>query len=141
VRQRLAADGNPTDRSRLFRALIPIGHVMQTALLRAGLFLLAFAGTAAAQEVPKTPPSPELEACRTTGLLALKERSPAITDLLIDPDGVTIAKADTKVEDTPVKGVIMGDAYLEKKKTEKPHRFVCLIGEKGKVLLTFFTQQ
>ena len=114
---------------------------MQTALLRAGLLLLALAGTAEAQEVPKTPPSPELEACKTTGLLALKERSPAITDLLIDPDGVTIAKADTKVEDTPVKGVIMGDAYLEKKKSEKPHRFVCLIGEKGKVLLTFFTQQ
>ena len=35
----------------------------------------------------------------------------------------------------------MGDAYLEKNKTEKPHRFVCLIGEKGKVLLTFFTQR
>jgi len=35
----------------------------------------------------------------------------------------------------------MGDAYLEKNKTEKPYRFVCLIGEKGKVLLTFFTQQ
>ena len=105
------------------------------------LGLLALTGIAAAQEVPRTPPQPELEACKTTGLLALKERNPAITDLLIDPDAVSIAKADTKVEDTPVKGVIMGEAYLEKKKTEKPHRFVCLLGEKGKVLLTFFTQE
>jgi hypothetical protein len=115
---------------------------MQTApLFRAGLFLLALAGAAEAQQVPKSSQSPELEACKATGLLALKERSPTITDVLIDPDAVTIAKADTKVEDTPVKGVIMGDAYLEKNKTEKPYRFVCLIGEKGKVLLTFFTQQ
>ena len=110
-------------------------------VFRVGLLVLALAGTAHAQEVPKTPPSPELEACKTTGLLALKERTPTITDVLIDPDAVTIAKADTKVEDTPVKAVIMGEAYLEKNRTEKPHRFVCLIGEKGKVLLTFFTQQ
>ena len=24
---------------------------------------------------------------------------------------------------------------------EKPNRFVCLVGEKGKVVLTFFTEQ
>ena len=107
----------------------------------AALVLFSAIGAAQAQEVPRTPPNPELEACKTTGLVALKERSPAVTDVLIDPDAVTIAKADTKVEDTPVKAVIMGDAYLEKNKTEKPHRFLCLIGEKGKVLLTFFTQQ
>ena len=114
---------------------------MQTSLPLACLVLLGLVGPVAAQEVPKVPPSPELEDCRTTGLIALKDRSPTITDVLIDPDAVTVAKADTKVEDTPVKGVIMGDAYLEKNKTEKPYRFVCLIGEKGKVLLTFFTQQ
>ncbi len=114
---------------------------MQTSLPFAVLFLLGLIAPLAAQEVPKVPPSPELESCRTTGLIALKERNPTITDVLIDPDAVTVAKADTKVEDTPVKGVIMGDAYLEKNKTEKPYRFVCLIGEKGKVLLTFFTQQ
>lgn len=106
-----------------------------------GLLALALAGPSLAQEVPRNPPGAELEACKTTGLIALKERSPAITDLLIDPDAVTIAKADTKVEDTPVKGVIMGEAYLEKNKKERPHRFLCLIGEKGKVLLTFFTQE
>jgi hypothetical protein len=47
----------------------------------------------------------------------------------------------SQVEDTPVKMVIMGDAYLQREKTDKPNRFVCLIGEKGKVLLTFFTEQ
>jgi hypothetical protein len=32
-------------------------------------------------------------------------------------------------------------AYLQREKTDKPNRFVCLIGEKGKVLLMFFTEQ
>jgi hypothetical protein len=35
----------------------------------------------------------------------------------------------------------MGDDYLKREKTGKPNRFVCLVGEKGKVLLTFFTEQ
>jgi hypothetical protein len=83
----------------------------------------------------------EVDACRLSGLMALKERSPAIKDLTFDIDGLAISKADTKVEDTPVKMVIMGDAYLQREKTDKPNRFVCLIGEKGKVLLTFFTEQ
>jgi hypothetical protein len=83
----------------------------------------------------------EVESCRLAGLVALKERSPAIKDLTFDIDGLAISKADTKVEDTPVKMVIMGDAYLQREKTDKPNRFVCLIGEKGKVLLTFFTEQ
>jgi hypothetical protein len=83
----------------------------------------------------------EVEACRLAGLVALKERSPAIKDLTFDIDGLAISKANTKVEDTPVKMVIMGDAYLQREKTDKPNRFVCLIGEKGKVLLTFFTEQ
>jgi hypothetical protein len=83
----------------------------------------------------------EVESCRLSGLVALKERSPAIKDLTFDIDGLAISKADTKVEDTSVKMVIMGDAYLQREKTDKPNRFVCLIGEKGKVLLTFFTEQ
>jgi hypothetical protein len=83
----------------------------------------------------------EVEACRLSGLVALKERSPAIKDLTFDIDGLAISKADTKVENTLVRMVIMGDAYLQREKTDKPNRFVCLIGEKGKVLLTFFTEQ
>ncbi len=83
----------------------------------------------------------EVDACRLAGLVALKERSPAIKDLTFDIDGLAISKAETKVEDTPIRMVIMGDAYLQREKTDKPNRFVCLIGEKGKVLLTFFTEQ
>lgn len=94
-----------------------------------------------AQEVTAKSANPELEACKTTGLITLKERSPTLKDILIDPDAVTIAKADTKVEDTPIRTIVMGDAYLERGKTDKPYRFLCLIGEKGKVVLTFFTQQ
>lgn len=115
--------------------------------MRCRTVLAALAGAglvgsaALAQEVPSKPASPELEACKATGLVALKERNPATRDVLIDPDAVTIAKADTKVEDTPIRTIIMGDAYLEQGKTEKPYRFLCLMGDKGKVLLTFFTQQ
>ena len=60
----------------------------------------------------------EVDACRLSGLVALKERSPAIKDLTFDIDGLAISKADTKVEDTPVKMVIMGDAYLQREKTD-----------------------
>ena len=42
----------------------------------------------------------EVDACRLSGLVALKERSPAIKDLTFDIDGLAISKADTKVEDT-----------------------------------------
>lgn len=85
--------------------------------------------------------SPELEACRSTGLIALKERNASITDVSFDLDGMTIAKANTKVEDTPIKTIVIGDAYLEKGKKDSRRTFLCLIGEKGKVLLTFFTDK
>jgi hypothetical protein len=52
-----------------------------------------------------------------------------------------VSKANTNVEDVPIRMVIMGEAYLEKKEIGKAQRFVCLIGEKGKVLLTFFMAQ
>jgi hypothetical protein len=98
--------------------------------------LAAFADMGSAQVV-----NPELEACRSTGLIALKERNPSITDVSLDLDGMTIAKANTKVEDTPIRTIIIGDAYLEKGKKDTRRTFLCLIGEKGKVLLTFFTDK
>jgi hypothetical protein len=85
--------------------------------------------------------SPELEACRSTGLIALRERNPSIKDVSFDVDGMTVAKANTKVEDTPIKTIVIGDAYLEKGKKDTRRTFLCLIGEKGKVLLTFFTDK
>ena len=89
----------------------------------------------------QSPNDPAIEACRTTGLMALKERSPSLKDLIFDMETLAVSKANTTVEDIPVRTVIMGDAYLERKETDHSHRFVCLIGEKGKVLLTFFTAQ
>jgi hypothetical protein len=83
----------------------------------------------------------ELEACRSTGLIALRERDPTIKDVTLDVDGMTVAKASTKVEDTPIKTIVIGDAYLEKGKKDTRRTFLCLIGEKGKVLLTFFTDK
>jgi hypothetical protein len=77
----------------------------------------------------------------STGLIALKERNPSIKDVSFDIDGMTIAKANTKVEDTVIKTIVMGDAYLEKGRKDTRRRFLCLIGEKGKVVLTFFTDK
>ena len=85
--------------------------------------------------------STELDACRTTSLIALQERSPTVRDVVFDVESLAISKSNTKVEDTPIQMVIMGEAWLERKQSGNPRRFVCLIGEKGKVLLTFFTAQ
>ena len=85
--------------------------------------------------------NPELEACRSTGLIALREKNPAIKDVTFDIDGMTVAKANTKVEDTPIKTIVFGDACVEKGKQDTRRTFLCLIGEKGKVLLTFFTDR
>jgi len=52
---------------------------------------------------------------------------------------MTVAKANTKVEDTPIKTIVIGDAYLENGEKDARRTFLCLIGETGKVLLTFFT--
>jgi|SRR5215212_1852004 len=89
----------------------------------------------------QNPSDPAIEACRTTGLLALKERSPSVKDLSLDMESLAVSKANTTVEDVPVRMVVMGEAYLERKEKVGSQRFVCLIGEKGKVLLTFFTAQ
>ena len=83
----------------------------------------------------------EVEACRLSGLAALKERSPSLEHLTFDMESLAISKAATRVEDTPIRMVVMGDAYLQREKSDKPNRFVCLISDKGKVVLTFFTEQ
>lgn len=83
----------------------------------------------------------EVDACRASGLIALSDKDPSIKNLVISQEGLTIAKADAKVEDTPIKTVIIGEAYLMTDKSDKPRTMLCLIGDKGKVLLTFFTQR
>jgi hypothetical protein len=95
---------------------------------------LIFASAAGAAE------DPSVSACKSTGLIALQQKSSDITDLLIDQESIAVSAADTKVEDVAVKTVVLGEAYIKRgKDTDKPDRFVCLIGDKGKVLLTFFT--
>lgn len=89
----------------------------------------------------ETPASPELDACKATGLMALKERSPSVKDVILDEDSLIVSNTNTEVGDTPVRTIIMGEAYLERKGKGKSQHFLCLIGEKGKVLLTFFTAQ
>jgi hypothetical protein len=111
---------------------------MSTRLLIAGVISAVLSTAAQAQ----TANDPAVSACKATGLLALKERSNDITDLSIDVESVAVSKADTKVEDVAVKTVVLGEAYIARNgKTGTPDRFVCLLGEKGKVLLTFFTAQ
>ena len=83
----------------------------------------------------------EVEACRLSGLAALQERSPTLEHLTFDIQSLAISKADTKVEDTPIRMVVMGEGYLQRETSDKPNRFVCLVSDKGKVVLTFFTEQ
>jgi hypothetical protein len=111
-------------------------RVRTLAVALATILVVSSASRVCAQAI-----SPELDACRSTGLIALKERNPSIKDVSLDMEGMTIAKANTKVEGTVIKTIIIGDAYLEQGKKDTRRTFLCLIGEKGKVLLTFFTDK
>ena len=70
---------------------------------------------------------------------ALKQQDKSVKDFVLDATTLTQSKADAMVGDTEVRTVILGDARIETAKNDKPRKFVCLIGEKGKVLLTFFS--
>jgi hypothetical protein len=95
-----------------------------------------FASTAFAEAL-----SPEADACKASGLLALKQKYPQVKDVLIDLDSAKIIKTDTNLEDIPIRTVVIGDAYVERTKTTKPQTLVCVIGDKGKVLLTLFSNR
>lgn len=85
--------------------------------------------------------SPEADACKASGLLALKQKYPQVKDVLIDLDSARIIRADTTIESVPIRTVVIGDAYVERTKTTKPQTLVCVIGDKGKVLLTLFSDK
>ncbi|MBY0612588.1 MAG: hypothetical protein K2P80_10425 [Beijerinckiaceae bacterium] len=108
---------------------------MQRVLSIFVLFAMLGSHAASAQE------QPEVTACTASGLIALRERDASIKSIYIDPDSMSVAKAETKIEDTQIRTIIMADAYLQTNKSDKPRRFLCIVGDKGKVLLTFFTQQ
>jgi hypothetical protein len=112
-------------------------------LLAATLFGAALLSAAGAQEHQQSlnPDTPELDACRAAGLIALKESAPATKDVAIDPDSVRIFKMDKKIGDQPVHAVLIGDVSIEQQKSSKPRSLVCIVGDKGKVLVTFFSTQ
>jgi hypothetical protein len=107
-------------------------------MLRLALGLLA--SLAAAAAVAETL-SPEADACKASGLIALKQKYPQVKDVLIDLDSAKIIKAETTIEDVPIRTVVIGDAYVERTKSTKPQTLVCVIGDKGKVLLTLFSDK
>jgi hypothetical protein len=72
------------------------------------------AGTALAETL-----SPEADACKASGLLALKQKYPQVKDVLIDLDSAKINKVETTIEDVPIRTVVIGDAYVERTKTTK----------------------
>ncbi|GGF50003.1 hypothetical protein GCM10007301_06570 [Azorhizobium oxalatiphilum] len=80
-------------------------------------------------------------ACKQKALVLIRQKSPSVEDIFIDMDGLTVAKADTMVGNTKVVGVMMGEAYIQRDQTDNIHRFLCLTGEGGKVLMTFFTER
>jgi hypothetical protein len=80
-------------------------------------------------------------ACKERALARLKQQSPEIDDIFIDVDGLTIADADGKLGDTAVKGVLMGEAYIQRDRSDRANRFLCLTGVNGEVLFTFFTER
>ncbi|MCJ8143046.1 hypothetical protein MKI84_08960 [Ancylobacter sp. A5.8] len=100
------------------------------------------------QPDPSAATSPEVDpdmqrvaACKAQALEKLKQRSPTIEDIYIDIDGLTIATAEARLGDTDVKGVIMGEAYIQRDRSDTANRFLCLTGPKGEVLFTFFTER
>lgn len=109
--------------------------------LALSLLLLASPVMAQVSTPTEKPSSPELSTCKAAALSTISAREPEIKDIYIDEDGTTIAVAETKIEDIPVTRIIMGEAYLRTDRSDKPRRFLCLLGEKSKVLLTFFTQR
>ena len=102
----------------------------------------ALLGLAAAPALAETAEQTAVAACRSTGLIALQQQSKDIGDLVLDQESLAVSAADTRVENVPVKMVVLGEAYIKRgAETGKPDRFVCLLGDKGRVLLTFFTSK
>ena len=110
--------------------------------LAPALISVALCAPACAQEVPpksEKPATPEIATCKTAALQALHAREPEIKDIYIDEDGATVAVSESKIEDIPLTRIVMAEAYLRTDRSDKPRRFLCLLGEKNRVLLTFFT--
>lgn len=96
---------------------------------------------AAAEDARAAGDARRVQSCKAHALARLKPVSPSIDDIFIDMDGLTIAAADLKIGETPVTSVIMGEAYIQRDRSDKVHRFLCLVGNDDAVLFTFFTER
>lgn len=103
--------------------------------------LAASAAFAQQDQNSSNPNTPEVDACRATALIALKEAEPSVKDVAIDPDSVRIFKMEKKIGDEIVHAVVIGDVTIEKTKSSKPRSLVCIVGDKGKVLVTHLSGQ
>jgi hypothetical protein len=106
---------------------------------RSAILILTLASTVSTAAFAETL-SPEADACKASGLIALKQRSPQVKDIEIDLDSAKIINADTN-RGRSDQTVVIGEAYIERAKSAKPQTFVCIIGDKGKVLLTLFSDK
>jgi hypothetical protein len=107
-------------------------------LIPAVLFpMAAYSQTAASENAD----NPEIDACRASGLIALKERSPTIKDVELDVDSLRVIKMNSKIGNVDIKAMVLGEASIEKKTTSKAKNLICILGEKGKVLLAVFSDQ
>jgi hypothetical protein len=104
-------------------------------------FGMVVAASLAAGSALAESPSPEVDACKASGLIALQQRNPQVKDVEVDLDSTKIIKAEAKIENTLVRTVVIADAYVARTKTTKPQTLVCIIGDKGKVPLTLFSDK
>ncbi len=104
---------------------------------RSSVPMAAYAETSASENAD----APEIDACRASGLIALKEHAPTIKDVELDLDSVRVIKMNSKIGDVDIKAMVLGEASIEKKTSSKAKNLICILGEKGKVLLTVFSDQ
>lgn len=85
----------------------------------------------------------EAAACRKASIETLKqsEGNSPLKDVKIDLDSLTIAKANAEIGGAKVTTVIIGQAAIQREHSDEPHTFLCLLGEREKVLMTFFTKR
>jgi hypothetical protein len=107
----------------------------------AGATWPALAQQATTSTTPYGKDAPKVQACESTGLIALQQSDPGVKKVVLDPDSVSINAADTSIGDTKVRTIIFADAYVQANRKDKPRRLLCIIGDKGKVLLTFFAKE
>jgi hypothetical protein len=115
----------------------PLHENQNTSHFQVLFSMAAYSQTAASENVD----APEIDACRASGLIALKERSPTIKDVELDLDSVRVIKMNSKIGDVDIKAMVLGEASIEKKTSSKAKNLICILGEKGKVLLAVFSDQ